>query len=161
MIKTLIPGSFDPITIGHVDLIKRAAKIFDEVYVGVMVNKDKNYLFNLDERKEMINKVFVDYPNIKIVASNGLTVDLCKEIECNILVKGVRTNADYEYELNQANINTILDDGIETILLFAKPQYSVISSSNIKNIWKLKGDIKPFIPDEIYHDVITKLTSLI
>lgn len=161
MIKALIPGSFDPITIGHVDLIKRAAKIFDEVYVGVMVNKDKNYLFNLDERKEMINKVFVNYPNIKIVASTGLTVELCKEIECNILVKGVRTNADYEYELNQANINTVLNDGIETILLFAKPQYSVISSSNIKNIWKLKGDIKPFIPDEIYHDVITKLTSLI
>lgn len=158
MSKVLIPGSFDPITIGHLDLIKRSSMMFDEVYVGVMNNESKNYLFNPDERVLLVEKSVKELKNVKVVYSDGLTVDLCEKLGCKIIVKGVRTNADYEYELNQANINFVLRNKIETILLLSKPEFSGISSSTLKMIWSYKGDIDSFLPKEILEDVIKKLT---
>ncbi len=153
----LIPGSFDPITIGHLDLIIRAAKMFEYVYVAAMINDSKKYLLTKEDRILMLNKVFGKYPNIKVVSSDSLTVELCKELNCNKILKGVRTNADFEYELNQANINMMLDENIETILMFSKPEYSSVSSSSVKSIYKFNKNIKKFIPEEIYEDVLKAL----
>lgn len=157
MIKALIPGSFDPITIGHLDLIKRASKLVDCLYVAVMVNNEKKYSFSSLERVSQIEKTLKGLNNVKIVQSEGLTVDLCKQLECNLLIKGVRTNADYEYELKLANVNFLLDNSIETVLLFAKPEFSGVSSSLVKEIVKLNGDASKFIPHEIYDEVIKRI----
>lgn len=160
MIKALIPGSFDPITIGHIDLIKRASKLVDELYVAVMINNDKKYSFSTEERILQIKKSLNGIDNLKIVQSDGLTVDLCKDLGCNLLIKGVRTNADYEYELKMANINFLLNDGIETVLLFAKPEFSGVSSSLAKDIIKLNGDASKFIPKQIYQEVKNRILKI-
>ena len=157
MIKALIPGSFDPITIGHIDLITRASHICDKIYVGIMVNPAKNYLFSVEERIELAKKATSHLDNVEVVSSDGLTVDLCRELGCSILLKGVRTNNDYEYELNQANINMLLEKDIETILMLSKPEYSSITSSMVKEVWSYRGNIRSFIPDIIYDEVINKL----
>ncbi len=159
MRKALFPGSFDPITIGHLDIIKRASKLYDEVYVGIMINEAKDYLFNLDERLHLCELALADFSNVRIVSSKGLTVNLCKDLDCKVIIKGIRTNTDFEYELNQANINNYLAGDVETILLFSKPEYSSISSSIIKDIWRFNGDIKAFLPEKIYHEVVRKLKA--
>lgn len=157
MNKVLIPGSFDPITIGHLDLIKRSSKMFDLVYVGVMNNENKKYLFTPKERVKLIEKTVKNLKNVKVVYSDGLTVDLCEKLDCKMIVKGVRTNADYEYELNQANINFVLRNKIETVLLLSKPEFSGISSSTLKMIWNYGGNIDFFLPKIIKKDVMKKL----
>lgn len=159
MRKALFPGSFDPITIGHLDIIKRASKLYDEVYVGIMINEAKDYLFNLDERLHLCELALAEFSNVRIVSSKGLTVNLCKDLDCKVIIKGIRTNTDFEYELNQANINNYLAGDVETILLFSKPEYSSISSSIIKDIWRFNGDIKAFLPEKIYQEVVKKLKA--
>ena len=134
MIKAIYPGSFDPITIGHLDIIARASKIYDEVYVAIMENKRKVCIFSAEERKAMIEKCVKDLPNVHVVIGEGFTVDVAKKYECSHIVRGIRAISDYESELALATTNMNLNPDIETILMVARPELSFLSSSNVKDI---------------------------
>ncbi len=157
MSKAIYPGSFDPLTNGHLDIIKRASMVFDELYVAVMINKSKTCTFSLEERIDFIKRCTDDIKNIKVVSSNGLTVDMAKKLGCNVIVKGIRAVSDYEYELAQATGNMMLDSNIETCLLVSRPELSFLSSSITKEIASFGGDVSKFIPDIIIDDVVNRL----
>ncbi len=157
MIKAIYPGSFDPITVGHLDIIKRASSIFDELYVAIMVNPEKTSTFTAQERKLFIEECIKDLPNVKVVTGHKLTVDLAESLDCKVMVRGIRAVTDYEYELAQATSNLMLNSDIETCLFVAKPELSFLSSSIAKEIASFNGDISKFIPDVIAKDVILKL----
>lgn len=147
--KVMYPGSFDPITIGHVDLIERCASMFEEVVVAIMVNDEKNYVFTKEERKEMIEETVKHLDNVEVVIGSGLTVDFAKEQDCKVLIRGIRAVMDYEAELQQATANRALREDIETLFLVASPKYSFISSSLARTIASFKGDLKPFVPKHV------------
>lgn len=149
MIKVMYPGSFDPITIGHVDLIERCSRMFDEVIVAIMVNDSKNYLFTKQERKDMIEESISHLPNVKVVIGEGLTVNFAKEMGCHVLVRGIRAVMDYEAELQQATANRTLDEDIETLFVVASPKYSFVSSSLARTIASYGGDLTPFVPPQV------------
>ncbi|MEG2329241.1 pantetheine-phosphate adenylyltransferase [Anaerorhabdus sp.] len=151
------PGSFDPITNGHLDIIRRASKMFDEVYVTIMINPKKKVTFSQEERKEMIEKCVADLKNVKVVIGQGLTVDFAKQLGAVSLIRGIRAVADYEYELQQATANMMLNDEIESIFFVARPEYSFLSSSVAKEIAINGGDISKFIPSEISDFVLQEL----
>lgn len=157
MTKAIYPGTFDPITEGHLDIIKRASKTFDEVYVAVMVNKAKICTFSLEERIKFIKKCTKNLKNVKVVSDNILTVELAKKLNCNVIVRGIRAVTDYEYELAQATTNMTLNDKIETCMIVSKPELSFISSSIVKEIASFGGDISKYIPKAIANDVLKKL----
>lgn len=155
MIKALYPGSFDPLTNGHLDVIKRASAIFDSLEVVIMTNPNKTYTFTVNERIAMINKVIEKYPNVSVTAQTGLTVDYARKVGATVLVRGIRAVMDYEYELQQATANMILSPGIETVFLLTNPQWSFLSSSVVKQVALNDGDLSAFVPLEI-KDVILK-----
>ena len=159
MTKAIYPGTFDPITYGHLDVIERAAKIFDEVIVAIMINPRKKCSFTVQERHLMIEKCVNKFPNVKVVESDDLTVRLANELGCKILIRGIRAVADYEYELAQAASNMRLDDGIETLFLVSKPEYSFLSSSIAKEVALFDGDITKFVPREIADDILNKFKN--
>ena len=150
MNKTAIyPGTFDPITYGHIDVIKKSLKLFDKVVVGVSEEGNKNYLFSSDERIEIVNKaLFKDLKlnknKIKVVVFNSLTTDLCKKYKSNIILRGLRAVSDFEYEFQLAGMNRKLNQNIETIFLMSDVENQIISSRFVKEIVKLKGDIRKF-----------------
>lgn len=157
MSKAIYPGTFDPITEGHMDIIKRASKTFDEVYVAVMINKTKTCTFSLDERISFIKKCCKNIKNVKVVSSDGLTVDMAKKLGCKVIIRGIRAVTDYEYELAQATSNMMLNSNIETYLMVSKPELSFLSSSIAKEIASFGGDISKYIPNAISKDVTAKL----
>lgn len=157
MTKAMYPGTFDPITKGHMDIIDRASRLFDELYIAIMVNPRKQCTFSVDERIELIRKCICGYPNVKVVSCNGLTVRFAKELGCRILVRGIRAIADYEYELAQATSNMVLDDEVETMFMVSRPEFSFLSSSIAKEIAMFEGDITEFIPEAIATEVKQKL----
>ena len=157
MSKAIYPGTFDPITEGHVDVIRRAAKTFDEVYVAVMLNKTKVCTYSLEERIRFIKKCTRNIKNVHVVSDNGLTVELARKLGCSAIIRGIRAVTDYEYELAQATSNMMLNDKVETYLMVAKPELSFISSSIVKEIAYFGGDISKYIPKVIYDDVMKKL----
>jgi len=157
MIKAIYPGTFDPITVGHLDIIKRAAKVYDKLYVAVMENKAKKCLFSAEERKVLIEKCVKDLDNVVVVVGDGLTVDYAKKLGCKTIVRGIRAVTDYEYELANATANMTLDKDIETFLMVAKPELSFLSSSIAKEIASFGGDISPYIPRQIIKDVKHKM----
>ncbi len=157
MTKALYPGTFDPITKGHIDIIKRASSLFDELYIAIMINPRKKCTFSVEEREELIKKCVCDLSNVHVVSDSNLTVRLAKKLGCKVLIRGIRAIADYEYELSQATSNMILDDKIETVFLVARPEYSFLSSSIAKEIAVFDGDISNFIPEEIVEEVTKKL----
>ena len=145
----IYPGTFDPITFGHVDVIKKSLKLFDQIVVGVSVESNKNYLFSSDERIDIVNKaLFKDLKfsrkKIKIVSFGSLTTDLCKKYKSNIILRGLRAVSDFEYEFQLAGMNRKLNQNIETIFLMSDVENQIISSRFVKEIVKLKGDIKKF-----------------
>ena len=144
--KGIFAGSFDPITNCHLDIICRASKLFDELQIGVLYNPNKKGLFNFDERIELIKSCTNHLNNIKIVSFDGLLVNYCKKNEIDTLVRGVRTGADIEYELQMAHMNRELNPNIETIILPTKTEYSFISSSLIKEVLTVGGDVKDLVP---------------
>ncbi|MBR2578033.1 MAG: pantetheine-phosphate adenylyltransferase, partial [Erysipelotrichaceae bacterium] len=150
MSKAIYPGTFDPITEGHVDVIRRAAKTFDEVYVAVMLNKTKVCTYTLEERIRFIKKCTRSLKNVHVISDNGLTVDLAKKLGCSVIIRGIRAVTDYEYELAQATANMMLNDKVETYLMVAKPELSFISSSIVKEMAYFGGDISKYIPKVIY-----------
>jgi pantetheine-phosphate adenylyltransferase len=160
--KACYPGTFDPITNGHLDIIERAAKMFDELDVFIMVNPRKRCLFTAEERKQMIEDSLASIgspKNVKIFIGEGLTVDMARKHDCGAMIRGIRAVSDYEYELQQATANMMLGHDIETIFLIAKPQYSFLSSSVVKEIAMYKGDILNLVPVQIIDRVNQKLMS--
>ena len=153
------PGSFDPITNGHVDIIRRGAKVFDKVIIGVLVNVDKKHLFEIDERVERIKKVTNDIENVEVVSFNGLLVDLLKEYNANVVLKGLRNSIDFEYELQMSYMNRELDSNIETICMMSSPNNLHISSSCVKQVAKFGENIEGLVPKEIVSDILTKINS--
>jgi len=156
MKKALYPGSFDPVTYGHLDIINRASGLFDEVYVAIMKNEEKQTTFSVQERIEMLEKVTKTLPNVKMIAEEGLTIDAARKYGATYLVRGIRAVSDYEYELQLATANMTLAEEIETIFFLTRPEYSFLSSSVAKSIAKHKGDVTQFLPEEIRDEVIAK-----
>ena len=154
--KGIFAGSFDPITNGHLDIICRASKLFDELQIGVLYNPNKKGLFNFDERIELIKSCTNHLNNIKIVSFDGLLVNYCQKNEIDTLVRGVRTGADIEYELQMAHMNRELNPNIETIILPTKTEYSFISSSLIKEVLTVGGDIKKLVPNIVLEQLKIK-----
>ncbi|WP_417557836.1 pantetheine-phosphate adenylyltransferase [Mesoflavibacter zeaxanthinifaciens] len=148
MRRALFPGSFDPITNGHYDIIKRGVKLFDEVVVAIGVNSSKKYMFSLEERKQFIEVAFKDEPKIKVVTYKGLTVDFCKEIEADFILRGLRNPADFEFEKAIAHTNRKLST-IETVFLLTAARTSFISSSIVRDVIKNNGDYTKLVPKSV------------
>jgi pantetheine-phosphate adenylyltransferase len=151
------PGSFDPITNGHLDIIKRGAKVFDKIIVAVLVNVDKKYVFEIDERVELIKRVTRDIENVEVRSFNGLVVNFLKECDTNIILKGLRTTFDFEYELQMAFMNNELDSNIETVCMMSSSKNLHISSSCVKQVAKFGGNIEGLVPNEIISDIIARI----
>lgn len=154
MKRAIYPGSFDPLTLGHLDMIKRSAKIVDELVIGVLNNSAKNSLFSLDERVSMIKEMTESMPNVTVASFDGLLVDYRKEINATIIVRGLRAVTDFEYELQIAQTNHVENPEVETIFLTTSLQYSYLSSTIVKEFASYGGDISKFVParfiDRIY-----------
>ena len=145
----IYPGTFDPITYGHIDVIKKALKLFDKIIVGVSNVSNKNYLFNSDERINIVNKALfkdlkLNKKKVFVVSFSSLTTDLCKKYKSNVILRGLRAVSDFEYEFQLAGMNRKLNNNIETIFLMSDVENQIISSRFVKEIVKLKGDIKKF-----------------
>ena len=145
----IVPGSFDPITYGHIDIIKRSSELFDEIIVAILVNPDKKYLFSLDERVEMIEETIKDIPNIRVDAFSGLLVNYAKKVGSSVIVSGLRAVSDFEYEMQLTFMNKALDEGIETFYMMANKQYSFISSSIVKGVSGFGADLSKFVPKNV------------
>lgn len=154
MKRAIYPGSFDPLTLGHLDMIERSAKIVDELVIGVLNNSAKNSLFSLDERVSMIKEMTESMPNVTVASFDGLLVDYMKEINATIIVRGIRAVTDFEYELQIAQTNHVENPEVETIFLTTSLQYSYLSSTIVKEFASYGGDISKFVParfiDRIY-----------
>ena len=148
MKKAVFPGSFDPITIGHVDIVKRGIKVFDEIIIAIGDNTDKKYMFPKEKRVEFVKQTFNNYDNIKIESYDGLTVDFCKKNNIEFMIRGLRNPADFEFEKSIALTNRELTD-IETIFFLTSPENSFISSSIVRDLIRNNGDYKLFIPEGI------------
>ena len=159
--KTAVyPGSFDPPTNGHLDIIKRAAKIYDHIVVGVLDNLNKKPLFTAQERAQMLKTAAADIPNVSVDIFDGLLVDFVKLKGADVVVKGLRTVADFEYEFQMALLNKALDSNCETVFMMTDTKYSYISSSMVKDVAKLSGDLTGLVPSEIIEPVKNKCKIL-
>jgi pantetheine-phosphate adenylyltransferase len=145
----IFPGSFDPITIGHVDLVTRALPIFDKIVVAIGVNNQKKYLFTLEQRLDWLSEVFKDEAKVEVAHYEGLTAHFAKEIGAQYLLRGLRNASDFDYEKTISQLNNIVGAGLETIFLIAQPAYSHISSTIVREIIKGNGDAKPFLPPQV------------
>lgn len=153
----IYPGSFDPVTNGHLDIITRGSKVFDKLIVGVLVNIDKVGLFTIEERVELIKRVTSHLPNVEVVSFNGLLVDLARKHNSKVILKGLRAVSDFEYEFQMALMNSQLDSDVETLFMTTSAANSFLSSSSVKQVAKFGGDIKGLVPDDIVDDVIRKI----
>lgn len=156
MKKAIYPGSFDPLTLGHVDIIKRSSKIVDELVVGVLNNSAKNSLFSLEERVSMIKEMTADMPNVTVSSFDGLLVEHMKEIDATIIVRGLRAVTDFEYELQIAQTNHVENPNVETIFLTTSLQYSYLSSTIVKEFASYGGDISKFVPERFIGRIYKK-----
>ena len=148
--KALYSGSFDPLTMGHMDIITRAAKLYDELVIGVGINPSKASMFTLEEREEMLRETFRDYENVRVDHFSGLLADYVNRNDFNVVVRGLRSATDFDYEIVMAQMNDrLFNDSVETVFLMTDPQYSYISSSVVKEVFTLGGDINGLVPDEI------------
>lgn len=144
--KAVFPGSFDPVTTGHVDIVKRALPLFDEIVVAIGVNSQKQTLFSLEDRKKWLERVFDNDPRIRVDVFEGLTVHFCKKIGARYLIRGLRNASDFDYEKTISQLNHIVGDRVETVFFISRPEYSHISSTIVREIIKGGGDAGPFIP---------------
>ncbi len=161
--KACYPGTFDPLTNGHLDIIERAANIFDEVVVLINHNPRKHCLFTVEERKEMIEKSISTLSNaskITVRVGKGLTVNIAENMQAKTMIRGIRAVTDYEYELATATANMKINPNVETFFLIARPEYTFLSSSTVKEIAMNDGDITEFVPKPILEDVVKRLKSV-
>jgi pantetheine-phosphate adenylyltransferase len=157
--RVVCPGSFDPITFGHLDIIERASKMFDEVVIAVLVNVTKSSLFSVDERMEMIREVTKKYGNVKVDSWSGLLVDYCQANNIPIIVKGLRAVTDFDYELQMSQINLQLK-GVETLFMSTAPAHSFLSSSLVKEIASYDGDVSNYIPASLVPKLKARLAEV-
>ena len=147
MLRAIYPGSFDPVTFGHLDIITRSAKLVDELIVGVLVNNAKTPLFSVEERVKILENTVENIPNVKVIPFEGLLVDFARKMKARMIVRGLRAITDFEYELQMAQTNHKLEREIETIFLTTSLEYSYLSSSTVKEVAAFGGDISQFVPD--------------
>ncbi|WP_134700331.1 pantetheine-phosphate adenylyltransferase [Ammoniphilus sp. YIM 78166] len=140
------PGSFDPVTKGHLDIIQRGAKIFDKVIVAVLINRNKSPLFTIEERVELLREVTSHLPNVEVDSFQGLLIDYLKEKKAQAIIKGLRAVSDFEYEMQMASINRLLEEDIETFFMMTNNQYSFLSSSIVKEVAKYEADVSSLVP---------------
>ena len=145
----VFPGSFDPITLGHVDIIKRSLKLFDKIIIGIGENKDKKYMFSSAKRTEFVYETFQNEKNIVVTPYEGLTVNFCKENDAKFIIRGLRNPADFEFEKSIALTNRKINNDVETVFILTSKEYSFISSSIVRDLIKNNGDFKLFIPKGI------------
>ncbi|PZM95629.1 MAG: pantetheine-phosphate adenylyltransferase [Actinobacteria bacterium] len=158
MRRAVCPGSFDPVTNGHLDIIGRSSRLFDEVIVGVLINQAKQSLFTIDERIAMLREVTAQYPNVRVESFRGLLVDFCRAKGAGVVVKGIRAVSDFDYELQMAQMNIGLA-GVETLFMPTNPLYSFLSSSLIKEVAKWGGDVSQHVPEQVSRRLMERLRS--
>ena len=158
-INAIYPGTFDPITNGHLDLVARAAKLFDKVIVAVAVNAGKSPLFSLQERVDLVGTAISGHANVKVIGFDNLLVDCARQHDAKVILRGLRAVSDFEYEFQMAGMNRNLAPELETVFLTPPEQYTFISSSVIKAIAELNGDIRSFVPDCVYQQLVHKFSS--
>ena len=157
MTRAIYPGSFDPVTFGHLDIIKRSAQIVDELIVGVLNNKAKTPLFSVEERVKMLDEVTKELTNVKIVPFEGLLIDFADQVEAKAIIRGLRAVTDFEYELQMSQTNHKLNPNVETLFLTTSLDYSYLSSSTVKEIASFGGDITQFVPELVVEKVTEKM----
>lgn len=148
----IFPGSFDPITIGHVDIIERALPLFDKIIISVGSNSEKKYFFNLEKRIQWIKKVFIKNPKIEVKSYNKLTVGFAKDSNARFLIRGLRNISDFEFEKTMAHANSELNPSIESVFLLTKPKYSFITSTIVRDTLRNNGDYQKFVPNQVVID---------
>ena len=148
----IFPGSFDPITIGHVDIIQRALPLFDKIIISVGSNSEKKYFFNLEKRIQWIKKVFIKNPKIEVKSYNKLTVQFAKDSNARFLIRGLRNISDFEFEKTMAHANSELNPSIESVFLLTKPKYSFITSTVVRDTIRNDGDYRKFVPNQVVID---------
>ena len=160
MVRAIYPGSFDPATYGHLDIIKRAAALFDEVIVGVLNNSVKSPLFSVEERVNILENITGDIPNVKIQSFGGLSVNFAKSCEAKVIIRGLRAITDFEYELQMAQTNRILSTDVDTMFLTTSLQYAYLSSTTVKEAASFGADISKFVPEYVVRQVEAKLSGM-
>ena len=160
MTRAIYPGSFDPATYGHLDIIKRAAALFDEVIVGVLNNSVKSPLFSVEERVNILENITGDIPNVKIQSFGGLSVNFAKSCEAKVIIRGLRAITDFEYELQMAQTNRILSTDVDTMFLPTSLQYAYLSSTTVKEAASFGADISKFVPEYVVRQVEAKLSGM-
>ena len=156
MTRAIYPGSFDPVTLGHLDIIKRASKIFDELIVGVLNNNSKSPLFSVEKRVKMLNDVVKDLPNVKVMSFEGLLVAFARKVDAQIIVRGLRAVTDFEYELQMSQTNTVLNENVDTIFFTTSLEYAYLSSSTVREAAYFGADISKFVPESVVQQVYDK-----
>ena len=157
MVRAIYPGSFDPMTNGHLDIIRRSANIVDELIVGVLVNKAKIPLFSVEERVKMLGEATKDLENVKIIPFEGLLIDFAKEMDAKVIVRGLRAITDFEYELQMSKTNRKLNPEVETLFMTTSLEYSYLSSTTVKEVASFDGDISQFVPAFVAEQVTEKI----
>lgn len=155
------PGSFDPVTYGHLDIIRRGAKIFDQVYVAVLKNSSKKPLFSVEERMELLKEVVKPFPNVTVESFNGLLVDYARSKNATTILRGLRAVSDFEYEMQITSMNRVLDENIETFFMMTNSQYAFLSSSIVKEVAKYNGNISDLVPPVVEEALRKKFAPLI
>ena len=157
MVRAIYPGSFDPVTYGHLDIIRRSAEVVDELIVGVLYNKAKIPLFSVEERVKMLGEATKDLDNVKIIPFEGLLIDFAKQMDAKVIVRGLRAITDFEYELQMAQTNRKLNPEVETLFMTTSLEYSYLSSTTVKEVASFDGDISQFVPEFVAEKVTDKI----
>ena len=157
MLRAIYPGSFDTVTLGHLDIIRRSASIADELIVGILNNKAKTPLFSVGERVRMLEEVTKDFPNVKIIPFEGLLVEFAKQMDAKVIVRGLRAITDFEYELQMSQTNQKIEPEIETLFLTTSLEFSFLSSTTVKEVASFGGDITQFVPEVIVKKIKEKI----
>lgn len=159
MRRAIYPGSFDPVTFGHLDMIERSAQLVDELVVAVLINSAKNPLFSVEERVSMLEEITSHIPNVRITSFNGLLIDYAREVEASIIIRGLRAVTDFEYELQIAQTNRIVNSQVDTIFLTTSLEYAYLSSTIVKEVASYGGDISHFVPEQLIERIYAKYKS--
>jgi pantetheine-phosphate adenylyltransferase len=149
----LFPGTFDPVTFGHLDIIERSVPLFDKLYIGIGINANKQPMFSAEQRIEWLEDIFRNEPKIEVVLYEGLTVDCCKRVKANYILRGIRYVNDFEYEKAIADMNRSLDGDIETVFLTCLPKFTSVASTLVRDVIRNGGDVSQFVPEPVLHTI--------
>lgn len=149
----LFPGTFDPVTLGHVDIVNRSLPLFDKFYIGIGINANKEPMFSAEQRKDWFHEIFKNDPKVEVVVYDGLTVDCCKKVGANFILRGIRYVNDFEYEKAIADMNRSLDERIETVFLTCLPQFTSVASTLVRDVLRNGGDVSRFLPAPVLETI--------